>query len=417
MSAIATEDRTATTRDATTGRRGHDRARRITAYVVVVALGVALLVLLALSASRPTAPLDPDGAGQEGAMALAEVLRDHGVDVEVVRSIGGLEAGAPDRSTTVFLADPANLGPGATQRLAEASRTAGRLVLVGVDSEQLGQLGLPVLAFPGAAEGLVARCSSDVAREADVVSVLDTRYLLEEGPPLSGAARCFDVPEPDSTTGEPAPGGAYGSGLLELPSTAERPAAVVVGIGPSWTNALVAQDSNAGVALRSLGATPRLLWYQPGEGDLTAAGPRGGGASEPLWPAWTGPAVALVGLAVVLLALARGRRLGRLVREPLPVVVRAIETTESRGRLYRRASDRGRAAQVLRAGTAARLSRQLAVPPGAAAATLVRAVSTTAGREPAEVGAILFGPTPADDASLIHLAQQLTDLEERTHRP
>ncbi|HZB66346.1 MAG TPA: DUF4350 domain-containing protein [Ornithinibacter sp.] len=418
MTGVRTEDRTDTTASSSTEWRGHPRVRRVTAYVGVVLLGVALLVLLALSATRPTAPLDPEGAGREGGMALAEVLRDQGVDVEVVRSIGALEATAPDPSTTVLLAEPVNLGPGATRRLADASETAGRLVLVGVTSEQLMLMGLPLGSFPGSAEGLVARCSSEVARDADVVSVLDTRYLLHEGSPLNGATRCFDLPEPDSTTGEPAPDGAYGSGLLELPSTTDRPETVIVGVGPSWTNELVAQDSNAAVALRSLGATPRLLWYQPGEGDLTAPGPLGGGeGSEPLWPRWTGPAVTVVGLAVVLLALSRGRRLGRLVREPLPVVVRAIETTESRGRLYRRAGDRGRAAQVLRAGTAARLSRRLAVPPGAAPTTLVHAVSTTAGREPADVGAILFGPTPHDDASLIHLAQQLTDLEERTHRP
>ena len=141
MTGIATEDRIGSTRSSSK-RRGHARVRRVTAYVVVVLLGVALLVLLALSATRPTAPLDPDGAGREGGMAVAEVLRDQGVDVEVVRSIGALEAQAPDRST-VLLADPANLGPGATRRLADASRTAGRLVLVGVTSEQLRLMGLP----------------------------------------------------------------------------------------------------------------------------------------------------------------------------------------------------------------------------------------------------------------------------------
>ena len=59
------------------------------------------------------------------------------------------------------------------------------------------------------------------------------------------------------------------------------------------------------------------------------------------------------------------RRLGRLVREPLPVVVRAVETTERRGRLYRRAGDRARAAAVLRLAPADRLARRLAVRRGA----------------------------------------------------
>ena len=246
-----------------------------------------------------------------------------------------------------------------------------------------GCWGCPCGSFPGAAEGLVARCSSDVARDADVVSVLDTRYLLDEGSPLAAAAtRCFDA----AGAGQHDRRAGAGRGPRQRSSRA----AVHSRAGPrpsSWASGrpgrttLVAQDSNAGVALRSLGgdATPPLVPAGRGRPHRPRPTGRRRGPSRS-GRAWTGPAVALVGLAVVLLALARGRRLGRLVREPLPVVVRAIETTESRGRLYRRAGDRGRAAQVLRAGTAARLSRRLAVPPGAAAASLVQAVSTTAGR-------------------------------------
>ena len=169
--------------------------------------------------------------------------------------------------------------------------------------------------------------------------------------------------------------------------------------------------------MRALGSTPRLVWYQPGRGDLTAPGVGETRAVADVWPVWTAPAMALIGVAVVLLALARGRRLGRLVREPLPVVVRAVETTESRGRLYRKAGDRDRAAAVLRAGTRDRLARRLAVAPGAAPVALVHAVASTTGRPVEEVGMTLFGPPPADDPSLIRLAQQLTDLEERAHHP
>ena len=144
--------------------------RRGTAYVAVVGLGVLLLVLLALSAQRPTSPLDPDGSGPEGARALAQVLREQGVDVEVVRSVDALEATRPTPDTTVLVGDPTNLGPGATERLALAARPAGRLVLVGVDGEQLRQLGMPVRAFPGSGGDLVARCASEVARDSDVVT-------------------------------------------------------------------------------------------------------------------------------------------------------------------------------------------------------------------------------------------------------
>ncbi|PRC53647.1 hypothetical protein C6A85_52785, partial [Mycobacterium sp. ITM-2017-0098] len=57
-------------------------------------------------------------------------------------------------------------------------------------------------------------------------------------------------------------------------------------------------------------------------------------------------------LGVALLALWRGRRVGPLVAEQLPVVVRASETVEGRGRLYRSRRARDVAAESLR--TAAR---------------------------------------------------------------
>src|SRR6187402_637637 len=103
------------------GRRwDRHRVRRTAAFLGAVGLGLLLVVLLALSAQRPTADLDPEGTGPDGARALAEVLRQQGVEVEVVRSIDALAAAQPDAGTTVFVGDPTDLGPGATARLADA---------------------------------------------------------------------------------------------------------------------------------------------------------------------------------------------------------------------------------------------------------------------------------------------------------
>ncbi len=412
---------TATTAQAPpTGRPGWDgrRVRRTAAFVGAVVLGLLLLGLLGQSAQRPITDLDPEGTGPQGARALAEVLRQQGVDIEVVRSIDALEAAEPDADTTVFVGNPSELGPGAAARPADAARLSGRLVVAGADSEQLRQLGLPVQAFGGGGTDLVAGCvDSEVARPSDVVSVWDTRYLATG--PSGGTSRCFVVPSPDGPPDQPDPDAAYGSALIEVDRTAAHPDTVVTGLGPAWANAVITDDSHAGTAVRALGAKPRLLWYQPGTSDTLAPGPDElDDAGDPsVWPAWTRPAIALLLAAVVLLALARGRRLGRLVREPLPVVVRAIETTESRGRLYRRAGDRSRAAAVLRAGAAERLARRLAVGRGAGPDAVVHAASRATGLQPAKVADILFGPAPPDDAALIHLAQQLTDLEERVRHP
>src|SRR5580693_10575207 len=62
-------------------------------------------------------------------------------------------------------------------------------------------------------------------------------------------------------------------------------------------------------------------------------------------------------VAALLAAAWRARRLGPLVAERLPVVVRAAETAEGHGRLYHARRARDRAAEQLRAAAAGRLSR------------------------------------------------------------
>ena len=63
-------------------------------------------------------------------------------------------------------------------------------------------------------------------------------------------------------------------------------------------------------------------------------------------------------LLLVFLAAAfwRGRRLGPLVVENLPVVVRASETMEGRARLYQKSSARLHALDALRIGAIQRLA-------------------------------------------------------------
>ena len=69
---------------------------------------------------------------------------------------------------------------------------------------------------------------------------------------------------------------------------------------------------------------------------------------------------------LVLVALGavfwRSRRVGPLVVENLPVVVRASETMEGRARLYERSNSRLHALDALRVGTVARLARTCGLP-------------------------------------------------------
>jgi hypothetical protein len=360
----------------------------------VLALG-----LLTLGTPPRATAFDPDATTPTGSRALARVLADHGVEVEVVRRIDDLEDSDPDAGTTVVVSAPNLLGEDALGRLRAATGRAGRLVLVVPRQQALDGMGLAATSRLRSVPGTPGDgCGLPLLHAGEELSRSTASYEVEG----AGWATCFD----DGSV----PAGMVARGVGSGHET------WLLGFGAILQNESVLQQSNAAAAVRLLGRSERLVWYHPGAADLADAAtdrPRG-----LQLPEWFGPLVTLLAFGVALLALIRGRRLGRVVTEPLPVVVRASETTEGRGRLYRRAHDRARSVEILRAGTVRRLSRQLGLGrTGVEGDALVDATARASGLPPERIRAILLDPVEDTDAALIRCAQQLTELEDKVTHP
>jgi hypothetical protein len=386
------------------------RIRRGGLWALGVTVGVAALVVMALATSAPDQVLDPEDTGPTGGKAIVEVLRDHGVDVQVVRSIDELADAEPGSGTTVVMANSAYVGHDSAVVMGDASAGADRLVLLSPTAAQLAALDLPLTSggFPGMVP-VTARCTSTVARSEDTAALVDVRLIPVERASGTPATLCFALPDPRGDEQTAPDDFGFGAAMATVPAAADHPEVVALGVSSALTNRWVDDESHAALAIRALGHSPRLLWYQPGIGDLANFN---GGSTDSAWPVWLAPGAAVVATAILVLAFVRGRRMGALVTEPLPVVVRAAETTESRGRIYRRARDRGRAAAILRLGSTERLARRLALPPRAVEAVQA-AAAAAAGMPPTQVAALLAGPPPTTDVELHALAIALTDLEER----
>jgi hypothetical protein len=214
--------------------------------------------------------------------------------------------------------------------------------------------------------------------------------------------------EVDSATGWPTTAGCFGGPDGWWLASADD-GLLLLGAAGVLENDQVLRADNATVALRLLGRGDRLVWYVPDLADLAGDD---GVSLRSLLPPWLLPGLWLAGLAVVALAWWRGRRLGPLAVEPLPVTVRALEATHARGRLYRDAGDRAHAAQALRrhTRTSAATHLHLAAPD---TGTLVRDVARVLGRPPDEVAALLddTAPPPRSDDELIRLATALAALD------
>jgi hypothetical protein len=176
------------------------------------------------------------------------------------------------------------------------------------------------------------------------------------------------------------------------------------------TNEWIDDAGNASLALSLAGQNPSVVWW------LSTPTYTGSRSLTSLLPEGVWPLLAVVVTVVLALAAWQGRRLGPVVVEPLPVAVRASETTEGRARIYQRYRTRDRAAEHLRALTADTVSARLGLPPTAPRDAVVAATAASTGRRPDDVDAVLYGPPPEGDQELVSLGHRLAALEQEVRR-
>ncbi|MFL6099374.1 MAG: DUF4350 domain-containing protein [Actinomycetales bacterium] len=373
------------------------RVRRAGWPLAIVALVLVAVVLTYLVSGRGNGiALDPEGTGPDGARALARVVDGHGVPVQIVRSDAELaDANTADASATVVVSQTGLLGDGDVDALRHLRPGGGALVLVTPTQRQLDALATGVREVGPAATRVTAPgCDIPAAQAAGRADAGGFTYAVDSGPPATG---CYRV-------------GGHPSYVVQSgPRTT-----VVIGQPRVLTNAHLAQEGNAALAVGTLAGSDRVIWFVPG----AQGGPTEGQESlRSLLPRWVGWVVLQLFLVVAVCMLWRGRRLGRLVPEPLPVLVRAVETTEGRARMYRRSRAHGRAAATLRASALARLRQRTGLPRGATPSETAAVVAARTGVPAADVTALLSGPPPSDDAGLVRLAQRLDQLDREVRRP
>lgn len=363
-------------------RRGHTWRWVVLAMVVIAAVA---LIGAYLTAPRPGGRMDPGSTGPDGAHALVELLRGQGVDVVEANTVEHVERLArPDSllliTQTFYLPDDdllSRLGAAPGDRLVIEPTARTRDVLTpGIRLSSDTPFGEP-------------NCVLREANRAGNVQFGPTDTYQADNSDLE-VTRCYD------------------GAVMRYRDDGRT--ITVVGTADFMTNSTLLREGNAALAMNLAGSNARVVWYAPQrlEGQSSSSA-----TVFDLIPPQVNWIVWQLCLVVALLAIWQGRRLGPLVAEKLPVVVRASETVEGRGRLYRSRRARDSAAQALRTATIQRLLPRLGLGVSAAAPAVVSTVAARIGAAAEYVHITLFGPPPATDADLVHLAGALDDIERQ----
>jgi hypothetical protein len=385
-----------------------------------VVLGVVLLVVAALAVVvvRNSAPTGEryavDSDAPDGLSALAELARRRGVTVTQA-SIGEAAASGAAAGTTVFVTAP-GLATATQLTALEGAAAEGATVVLGA---------FPDATVPG------------------VIFTADERALAEVPAQPEGRGRCDiaalgGLRDIDVAFAEPGGVGVDERSCFGVGGTAyvtERTvgAGRVVTLGgtellvnarlqPAKEEGGVPLD-NAALGLAVLGvpdgpaaADRRIVVVDTTPADGLDA--RGGQSPLALLP--VGVQLALVQLVGALLVYAwwRSRRLGRPVRERVPVEIAGSELVVAVGDLLRRKGSPGPAATVLRADTRRRLALGTGVAPDAPPSVLVDVVAARTGRHSAEIAAALADGPVTSTEQLLELARVLDAIRrEALHEP
>jgi hypothetical protein len=359
------------------------------------ALGIAVLSLGIAGTAVEGPRLSPENPAPLGAKALAEVLRDRGVDVVSTSSLAETRNSISDPAgTTIFLVDEGRYLD--DEQLGELAGLADRVIVADPGFAQLRVLAPGVNQAGDLSGSIDANCSLPELSRVSAISGETRAYRGSDD--KAPAISCFGDEE-------------AGYSFIRLGSDSQN--LTILGATGALTNGAITDSDNAAFALTVLGQEARLVWYLPSLEDV----PEGNtNAFVDLTPGWVTPVMVLLVLTVVAAAVWQGRRFGPLVIENLPVTVRASETMQGRARLYERSSARLRALDALRVGTIRRLGRLCGLPRIASLDEIVLAAASITSRPVAELRHLLLEASPRSDRELVALSDELLKLERDVAR-
>ncbi len=418
----------------TTRKRRYYRLWLPMALVLVLVFGTVLVRWLSEPDYSDKHYLSPTTAGVTSGAKLAELLRAKGISIQQhTRSSDALSAAwGMGGKVTFFVPAPEFMHPDYLWML-RSSPAGTRVVLVEPGSSELTEA-LPPLGVAGRrwATSVTAAGAQCTLTDAKRVSTTRSRYGL-----WSNARETAEF--------------CYEHGLAAL--TFSGVEFVVAGSPDPFRSDRIGEHNNAEFAVDLLSARPAVIWLDlhgderkpktgteefgegrpfpslgPGsERERDDASPRPRPSMPPRsqppvaapveppspFPTWLFPLSLMLFLAALALALARGRRLGGPVAEPLPIEVRGAETAIGRGNLYRRAKARGVALETLRFEARQRLAVTLGLPRHSSRQSLLEALAARLGDDEALLADILYGPEPETDEELEARTRELLLLVEQ----
>lgn len=343
-------------------------------FWIILGVLVVLVVLLVGGSGGEGPPYDPRSVSPDGAKGVVETLERLGVDVQLGQPV------PRDGDTTALLL---------TDRLRPDDRDA---LNQWVDDGGVLVVADPFSRFIARRAGTVLdTASADVCTMEALRDVNELRFPSGTRLDTNGSPSCFGDGNAALVVAQP-----QGAGHI-----------VSVGARDIFTNAWIDEDDAAVLA-------SSLLAPGGDSTSMTFIGPSiiaidGDDADALIAPrVWN--SIWMLAAAFILYALHRGRRLGRVVSEPLPVHLQGSELVLRAGVLSERAKDPATAAASLRNDLLGRVRRRLGTSLSGDDDETIALIAARLEADPLDTAAVFARSVDSEDA-LVSVASELSQID------
>lgn len=385
MTGTATRSATTTTSGPTTAAGDGGRRRGRVPWWGWAAAGVVLLAILIGAPAEGGEPCGLDNPAPIGCKALRLLLDDLGGGVDRIST-----APDDDHDTALVLVDA--FTDEALDEITEWVDDGG--VLVVADPSSILMPSAPAVDF---SEGIVLEADDELERDCtdDVPALDDVESVTTAGATLfrkpRGGVACFG----------------FDTGYFVVAK--ERGDGTIVGLGGKgpFTNEHLDEADNAALiaALLAPTADTRIAVLEPdiGGGQKTLGDLVPRGIKQGLWQ---------LAIAFLFVALWKGRRITRPVREPQPVQLAGSELVVAVGNLLQQARQRDQAAAHIRDALHRTVCERLGLPLTMPREQVVDAVVARTGVDRTKAATALLPMPIAGDPGLVSLAQTADEVRQ-----
>lgn len=333
---------------------------------------------------------EPESPKRSGNKAVIQVLKKQGIQTTIAYKDS--EVGPVDRDTTLVFLDDGLDWMDISDALKTKAQQAGRVILVGMQDYQLKEFGLDIDSYtngvvaPGITENS-SKCLPYIGKAKNV----SVTIVREHQTP--GVIQCF---RSDS-----------GSLLSIWPAT-DDPEYILISDRSAFTNANVQSLNNAALALTLYGAHPKAVFYYE-RPSIQQQSPANAKLWQllPPWVFWAGVALLFAAFALMI---AKGRRLGPLAREPLPVIISASEIEEARASLAREGKHASWAMALIQSRARRKLRRALYLPARASEEELTNTLAAKLNKPTSELHALLYDAEVSTEKELTQRSHKIDQL-------